>query len=490
MPETSYNRHVLYCRRAQNRPRIRVRSCRACITAKVKCNFQPRCLRCTNKGFECVYDKARSAAAAAAAIAANAANAGATVTATNESQVADEQPAANVAPAFTLASLPDDDITSTLHDLCASSGATNIDETQIDVDWDGVDFAVTDIPSQSPESNLPRFHHEPALEVMPNASFLHGENLLLTELPWSSRSLPDEYFPALSGPTCLSERPYSDFLAPIPISDPVSKFTANIVMQMLCAFPQMMLRRETLPPFIHGHWYRPSDATESSLPKPLVNCMGLAQVFASRNLETRPFLWRTVKAEQRSSAEKGSQHPFSRDELLAAIQALLVYIIMRVIDNSKIEPDLNLELLVTYQGLCESFKDVCNEPFYRHEREYPSSSWEDWVFAESRRRTVIVWLLMTQMIQIKIGVPCDTFESFRDIPLSSPKSLWEARTRSGWQAEYEVYKTMPRMGLDVFGDLIDACRQIDVGSNKLKLHAWNATVDNLGILLNLSAAMI
>ncbi|KAK9481551.1 hypothetical protein V1527DRAFT_493494 [Lipomyces starkeyi] len=107
LKETSYNRHVLYCRRAQNRPRTRVRSCRACITAKVKCNFQPRCLRCTNKGLECVYDKARSAAAAAA-------NAGATVTATHESQVADEQPAENLAPAFTPASLPDGDITSTL----------------------------------------------------------------------------------------------------------------------------------------------------------------------------------------------------------------------------------------------------------------------------------------------------------------------------------------------------------------------------------------
>lgn len=94
------------------------------------------------------------------------------------------------------------------------------------------------------------------------------------------------------------------------------------------------------------------------------------------------------------------------------------------------------------------------------------------------------------MVHIKIGVPCDKFENFRDIPLPAPKSLWESRTRSSWQSEYDVYRTMPRMGLDLFGDLIDACKQSNVSSNKLKLDTWNATADNLGVLLNLGVAMI
>jgi hypothetical protein len=71
------------------------------------------------------------------------------------------------------------------------------------------------------------------------------------------------------------------------------------------------------------------------------------------------------------------------------------------------------------------------------------------------------------MVHIKIGVPCDTFKGFREIPLPAPNSLWGARTRSEWQSEYELYKTMPRMGLELFGDLIDACRQSSIGSNRL-----------------------
>ncbi|OKL64254.1 hypothetical protein UA08_00398 [Talaromyces atroroseus] len=452
--------------------------------AKVKCNFQPRCLRCTNKGLECVYDT-------------TAANASIHAPTTSEEQITNEQPAANASPVFTLDLFAIGDINSTFNDFGASTETIDMDEAQVYVDWDEVNLVEspeTDILSQSPMNNLPCFQYEQA--ARPNRQPAHKENLLLTDLPWSALGPPDNSLPVMSETTCLSELPYREFLTPIPIPNPVAKFTGNIVMQMLCAFPQMMLRRETLPPFIHGHWYQTTSAIEPALPRPLVNCMGLAQVFASHNLETRLFLWHTGRAEQHSLAEKASQCQFSKDEHLAAIQALLVYIMMRVIDNSKIEPDLNLELLVTYQSLCDSFKagkiGFLPSPEEGNVQCHFSTHTPIHILMFTNnlnRRTAIVWLLITQMFQIKIGVPCDRFESFRDIPLSSPKSLWEARTRAAWQSEYEVYATMPRMGLDVFGDLLDACKQGDVGLNKLKLHAWNATVDNLGILLNLCAEM-
>lgn len=57
-----------------------------------------------------------------------------------------------------------------------------------------------------------------------------------------------------------------------------------------------------------------------------------------------------------------------------------------------------------------------------------------------------------------------------------------------WDSEYKVYKSMPRTSLNVLGDLVDACRQSDVGSNKLKLDLWNAETDNLGNWLSLVAA--
>ncbi|KAH8596289.1 hypothetical protein B0O99DRAFT_620021 [Bisporella sp. PMI_857] len=489
LKETSYNRHILYCRRAHNRPRTRVRSCRACSVAKAKCSFQPRCLRCTNKGLDCVYENT-------------------TTTRTEQVALGEQTPQGNP-PVFSPTPSPSTGNNFTWNDLPASAETIGpSDEAQVTMDWDSLGYAIANSIPQSPRNTMLNFH-EPTTKGMPNGTLLldrpdgrhvidglHANfdpgNLSLAKQnqPWPSWPIRDEYFSALSGLTCLSERSDSDFLARVPISDPVSQFTATMVMQMLRAFPQMMLRRETLPCFIHGHWYRPTNNTDPTLPEPLVNCMGIAQVFASQNPDSMPFLWRTVKMEQRSFLEKQKQNQFTKNELLAAVQAQIMYIIMRVIGNSKLEKDLNLELLVTHQILCDSFRKLCNEPFCQDERLYPSSSWEAWIFAESRRRTVLVWFLIAQMVRVKTGVPCDIINGFRALPLCSPKSCWEAKTRSVWQSEYDVYKSMPRMDLDVFGDLIDACKQSDVSHNIMKLDTWNAKADNLGMMLSLSAAMV
>ncbi|EED19840.1 conserved hypothetical protein [Talaromyces stipitatus ATCC 10500] len=398
-------------------------------------------------------------------------------------------------PAFSSTSLTGDDFT--FNDLFPSGGTTDTVGAQIDIDWD----ALGDISTQTLKTSLPRLN-DPMPKVTSSGPFLlcnpdgvspnlDPENLLQPQkLPSSALTIRDGYSSTLSGPAQPYERPESNFLARLPISDPVSHFIATSVIQMIRTYPLMMLRTETLPSFIHGHWYRPSGGIEPSLPEPLVNCMGIAQIFASHNTESKPFLWRIVKIEQRSFIEKNDQRQFSREDLLAAIQAQIMYVIMRIIDDSKMDQGMNLEMLVTHEILCESLVQLCNEPFCQDERLYPSSSWEDWVFAESKRRTALVWFLIAQTIHIKTGVSCETISGFQDLPLCSPKSLWEAKTRSAWQAEYEMYQSMPRNGPDVFGDLIDACKQSDTGSGRLKLDTWNANADNLGIILSMSAAMM
>lgn len=75
--------------------------------------------------------------------------------------------------------------------------------------------------------------------------------------------------------------------------EPLMQQSANLVMEALCAIPEQMLRRVTLPPFIHPHWDRPS------LPEPLAICMRIAQMFVTRTPDIEPFIWRTILAEQR-----------------------------------------------------------------------------------------------------------------------------------------------------------------------------------------------
>lgn len=44
--------------------------------------------------------------------------------------------------------------------------------------------------------------------------------------------------------------------------------------------------------------------------------------------------------------------------------------------------------------------------------------------------------------------------------------------------------------MDVLGELADVRKLGDVGLNRVRLDNWNASADNLGILLGLGVAMI
>ena len=285
----------MYCRRARRRPQTRARVCQACSSAKVKCNSQPRCQRCINKGIECVYDPSASP-----------------LTATNGSRLVENPQGRPGTQTSTPAWLADEVTIQTSNELYAR------EDSDIYMEWNLLDFDANEIMSQSSKSSLPCLpeptvrseglvadNHYGTEAIDFRTGDVDPQSFLATELPWSTQDNPQEESSyALTRAMCPLERTNGEHLLPIPKVDPFSNYTAKVVMQMLRAFPQMMLRRETLPPFIHGHWYHGRSATEPTLPQPLLNCMGIAQVFASRVLETKSFLWRTIQTEQRSAVEK------------------------------------------------------------------------------------------------------------------------------------------------------------------------------------------
>ena len=75
-----------------------------------------------------------------------------------------------------------------------------------------------------------------------------------------------------------------------------AQHNADIIIQSLRSFPTMMIRKETLPWFIHPHLSAPG---ENGLSEALSNCMSIAQMFSSRTSETKSFLCRTMAAEHR-----------------------------------------------------------------------------------------------------------------------------------------------------------------------------------------------
>lgn len=83
---------------------------------------------------------------------------------------------------------------------------------------------------------------------------------------------------------------------------PAQQLFTSMLIDMIRAYPLMMTRRETFPPFVHPHCYLYEGC--NTFPQVLTNCMGIAQLFVSRTSDTRPFLWSTIVAEVRDMLSK------------------------------------------------------------------------------------------------------------------------------------------------------------------------------------------
>jgi hypothetical protein len=158
--------------------------------------------------------------------------------------------------------------------------------------------------------------------------------------------------------------------------------------------------------------------------------------------------------------------------------------------------------------LCVRFSQLCQEQDLQLERPAYRPTWEDWIFAESRRRyeftsaifwpndsliapfcrVACLWFLTSRVASIKARIECNSLAGFREMSLPSSKVLWEASSSSLWEFEYELDALEKPSRVSTIGELI-AAQQRPNGYTDARLDAWNAGIDELGLLLNLTTAM-
>ncbi|MCJ1475116.1 hypothetical protein MMC13_003776 [Lambiella insularis] len=194
------------------------------------------------------------------------------------------------------------------------------------------------IPQESPLKQLPTFDELLALEddTLDQDQFPTEVSLALHDTPdqqpgsWCAWTRGNVSLAVVTeDPLMRSNSTALEVLQP---ERPHAQHNADIIIHSLRSFPTMMLRRETFPWFIHPHSQLLSESAEAVLPKALSICMSIAQMFASRTSETKYFLRQTIGAEHgRFMSEMYFMTEF---ELLAAMQACMIYLIMYIIDYS------------------------------------------------------------------------------------------------------------------------------------------------------------
>ncbi|KAH7123521.1 hypothetical protein B0J13DRAFT_566738 [Dactylonectria estremocensis] len=438
--EHSYNRHVKYCYRAQTRRKGRPRSCFPCSTAKAKCDFANLCARCEKKGLECTY-----------------------VQPNQGGEGSQQQP---------FMALNDDHNLTPVAPSTVTISSCLYPVSHPPIEQYGFTFNSASDGLLAPFNNITEIRKLKGVVASVQSTYPHSHGD--QRLSFESQS-PQHH----SSESIIHQQIAARDFAHLSYHSPTLKTAATLIVHALYAFPQMMLRRQTFPPFIHPHWHKPC------LPEKLASCMSISQLFAVRTPETRLFLWRTINAEEQRFRDEAMT--LSAREIQPAVQAMIVYMIMAIIDQDSETPQRGARMLETVEILSSRFRDLMGG-YSKTEQAEPSSSWEDWVFAESRRRVACLWFIISCVISIDAEIPCSGCGALSDLPVVSNKTLWEARSCEEWQVEKAFY--------DVSGPVVTLGELIQVRKNPSdplsaqKLQSWEAGTDRMAVLLNIATDFV
>ncbi|GJN75448.1 hypothetical protein PLIIFM63780_009346 [Purpureocillium lilacinum] len=251
-----------------------------------------------------------------------------------------------------------------------------------------------------------------------------------------------------------------------------------------------MLRKAALPPFIHPLLFSWAEAGIGPSHKALLNCVGLVDLFKSRTGPDRNVVWKLIKLEQERILTSHTE--FDRWELLASFQALLVYCLLRLQEAPVGNDGFDSGLLTTVNVVFNELSTRVGGILKMKLPDDPDVTWKDWIYNESRRRTVLVFQVINIMVEWSTAASAYATCGLVIIPLATSATLWNAKNPDTWREEFAPRcKERSLMGVSQTGVLT----KLLLGESGITLHSveweeWTAEVGDIGTLVMMVGALL
>lgn len=211
------------------------------------------------------------------------------------------------------------------------------------------------------------------------------------------------------------------------------KWAITQSLRSIRSFPQMFARSRKTP-FIHQCLY------DAYLPNAIQDAFAVSAGYCTKTAETEDMSLRILEAKAASLVDQVNQAT-PLEELLASIQALILFHILQLFDGDIRQRSIADRNMDTLRAWTTRLK-------VQAEDLRPAASWQEWIFAESIRRTVIFSTLLDGLYSVlKVGY-CTKVKELSMLPFDPRAQVWNHNTRTAWFAEYS------QMGSDVvlYGD--------------------------------------
>ncbi|KAI8630476.1 hypothetical protein F5Y19DRAFT_427742 [Xylariaceae sp. FL1651] len=292
-------------------------------------------------------------------------------------------------------------------------------------------------------------------------------------------------------------RRYENFLTLRQAPTIEKSLMAKIIMGQLENYPKMLIQAGNLPPFIYPQCVledrlcRQCTATtgiHQCLPEPLANCTSLVQMFYSRNAGNRQLVWKMIYDEQNRLHKQS--HSYDDTILLAAIQAMSIYMLVQAQDSESIAQNDVSSLIV---AISEMATILHSRSKYQHDiYTDPNLNKKTWVSCEGMRRVLNLFYVVRAVLVVLIGDPNQAgCGSILATPLPCMRELWDPNTTESWAARLHRYKS--RRACDRVLLISDLLHRLNGEESNTKNDAdtlvqkdlvnWCESLDDFGILV-------
>ncbi|CAI6077121.1 unnamed protein product [Clonostachys chloroleuca] len=258
---------------------------------------------------------------------------------------------------------------------------------------------------------------------------------------------------------------------------------SDVALHILRSYPYMIASQGSVPPFIHPQ-YQSLDEGNTTRPSPLHASLNLVKMLLHDRRVNKGLMWGLIRVEQERLLNEHLS--FSRWELLQALQSLVVYLLLRIIEGRHEYTNFDSQLLISVNAICRHLTIKYGKLISPEEVAGREMPWKDWVFNESRRRTSSTVVVITRILHAQVSPPFETMTEYSHFPAPSPMKLWRAENETDWAVDYTEYQYQNAMhGMLKIGDLV----QLKGRAGKQN-DGWYAYADSLGLLVTLAADLI
>ncbi|KAI0869237.1 hypothetical protein GGS24DRAFT_512362 [Hypoxylon argillaceum] len=514
-------------------PISRRKACEHCRLAKAKCSLERVCSRCSNRGLICEYNRATSRVGPY----------------TRPYLVEPERDLPSAGPSIVTAPLsnlfspsdlgmPSSEFGSFFHEnpTLDSIDLANWDSYQIngprEVPWDRAIWnrseTVTDLPFPADLSRH-EASDDPASNELPNSmlpwGFLRKALFVDAQPSTSSTVTTEQSIETMATAQCPSQpgRPSS----PSDECDPTAEAKDILVVSIygnqherfpdlrrgatteqslitiilvgqVNNYPRMLMRGSRLPPFIYpqcvlnntlSHQCTALNGTHQCLPEPLANCAALVQMFYNRNPSNSQLVWKTIYDEQKRLEEQS--HAYDVPLLLAAIQAMAIYILIQAQDAETIAKNDVTSLAVTLSDMATRLHFRSLGLYKGDIYQNPDLSQKSWAVRESIRRTINLFYVIRIVLVIQVGTKQSNCCTIGSTPLPCGRDLWDPDATETWAIRLHRYESrMLRNRVLTINDLLGVLDSRKSGNKDMvdplvqkDLVTWCESLDDLGTLV-------